>query len=312
MSGGPLQPDRPHPAARRPAELLRPTRGPLQRRRRRTSMRESVIQHGVAQAGFSAPPILMRGSSRSPLERPFMISPLVSGKTFDEVLRPTPRSVDVPPAARSSSAEIDERRSTPCRRLRSPNVSLPRAGPHRGSTASRCSPTLEEQSPRCVIAGAHDRRPRGSGLTSRCFAPPVVCHGDLHPLNLLFDGEAGGRRARLGARAPRRSRVRRRAHVDAAPGGALSDVASGANSRPPDGRAARQALRREVPDAARRRRGVTRAGTTRCTACARSRWRPLGAATSRPPIACDASPTCGFPSTPKLKKRFTEITSVPM
>src|SRR4249920_3563848 len=33
------------------------------------SMRESVIQHGVAQAGFSAPPILMRGSSRSPLGR---------------------------------------------------------------------------------------------------------------------------------------------------------------------------------------------------------------------------------------------------
>ena len=150
------------------------------------AMRESVIQHGVAQAGFAAPPVLMRGTSRSPLERPFTISPLVAGKTFDELLNPTTalktfRRLPAQLAETMSAlhalptATIAERLSAagwPASRL----DSLAVLGEVETQIATLHAPALMQGA-----AWLANHQPS--------FAPAVVCHGDLHPMNLLFEDD---------------------------------------------------------------------------------------------------------------------------
>ena len=150
------------------------------------AMRESVIQHGVAQAGFCAPPVLMRGSSRSPLERPFMISPLVSGKTFDALLK----GPLVLKAFGRLPIQLGETMAT----LHAiPPAPIAERLAAAGWPAARLDSLAALADVETLASTAH-----ASGLTTATnwlrnhqprFAPAVVCHGDLHPLNMLFEGE---------------------------------------------------------------------------------------------------------------------------
>ena len=52
----------------------------------RDTAREGVIENGVAEQGFRAPPILLRGASSSAFGRPFLVTPLSPGVSFDETM----------------------------------------------------------------------------------------------------------------------------------------------------------------------------------------------------------------------------------
>jgi len=150
------------------------------------AMRESVIQHGVAQAGFCAPPVLMRGSSRSPLERPFTISPLVAGKTFDALLNPT----TILSTFRRVPVQLGETMSTlhaiPTKEIaeRLAAAGWPAARLDSLAVLSELETQVGQLRTPALLNGVAwlaNHKPN--------FAPPVVCHGDLHPLNLLFEGD---------------------------------------------------------------------------------------------------------------------------
>lgn len=147
--------------------------------------REAIIQKGVARAGFPAPTVLLRDTSRSLLGRPLVISPLLRGARFTTLLRPA-SAIGVFRRLPGQLANI----MSALHAVASGAIADELAA--NGWTSSRLDSlgVLSETEwllegfavPELARAAAwlRDNAPR--------FGPAVVCHGDLHPLNLLFDG----------------------------------------------------------------------------------------------------------------------------
>ncbi len=271
------------------------------------AMRESVIQHGVAQAGFSAPPILMRGSSRSPLERPFTISPLVSGKTFDTLLNPT----TILSTFRRLPVQLGETMST----LHAlPTAAIAERLAAAGWPAARLDSlaVLSELQTQLESLRAPAMANGAAWLANHkpVFAPAVVCHGDLHPLNLLFEDERvvavlDWELARLADPAFDVARTSMLLRLSPAPVPHIPRVVvKRVSSR----------LGKRFVENYRTHRGVDEASllwheALHCLRTATAAM--LGAQPSAPPRLRRTSDVW-LAAVPRLKKRFTDITSVPL
>jgi aminoglycoside phosphotransferase (APT) family kinase protein len=271
------------------------------------AMRESVIQHGVAQAGFCAPPVLMRGSSRSPLERPFTISPLVSGKTFDARLNPT----TVLSTFRRLPVQLGETMSA----LHAlPTAAIAERLAAAGWPAARLDSlaVLSELETQVGLLHA-PRMTNGTAWLANHkpnFAPMVVCHGDLHPSNMLFEGDdvvavLDWELARLADPAFDVARTSMLLRLSPAPVPHIPRIV-----------AKRMSIRlsKAFVENYRTRRGVDETSLQWHEAlhCLRAAtMATLGAQPSAPPLLRRTADVW-LSAVPRLKKRFTDLTSVPM
>ena len=143
---------------------------------------ESTIQNVLAAAGYPSPPVLLIGRAGDGLGLPFVVMPRVPGRLMlDTLWGPTAIRMSTTLArAQTALHAIDPE---PVRRA------LGRAGWTEGALAvDRELRDIEREVQRARLDGlapgvrwAADNRPRSPGAT-------VVCHGDLHPLNVLVDG----------------------------------------------------------------------------------------------------------------------------
>ena len=150
------------------------------------AVRESIIQHGVARAGFPAPPVLMRGSTRSKLGRPFMISPLRAGANFTTLLR----SHSALAAFRRLPHQLSE---TMVALHKVPTEGIAAGLEAAGWPAFRLDSLAVLSAVETRVGALESPQFDAAATWLRAntpdFAPAVVCHGDLHPMNLLFDGK---------------------------------------------------------------------------------------------------------------------------
>jgi aminoglycoside phosphotransferase (APT) family kinase protein len=151
----------------------------------RETAREGIIQNGVAEQGFPAPPILLRGGSSSAFGRPFLVTPLSPGVSFNETIRARTaigafqRLPDQLAAAMLALHEVPTENIT---------ARLTAQGwePDRLDSLA----VLADVDGYAEQANSSDLR-RGAAVLRKnqpSFTRPVVCHGDLHPFNLLFEG----------------------------------------------------------------------------------------------------------------------------
>jgi aminoglycoside phosphotransferase (APT) family kinase protein len=153
----------------------------------RDTAREGIIENGVAEQGFPAPPILLRGGSSSAFGRPFLVTPLSPGVSFNETI--------------TARTAIGAFRRLPDQ-LAAAMVALhgvPTENITARLTAEGWEPdrldslaVLADVDDYAEQANSSDLRRRAAVLRKNqpSFARPVVCHGDLHPFNLLFAGRA--------------------------------------------------------------------------------------------------------------------------
>jgi aminoglycoside phosphotransferase (APT) family kinase protein len=143
---------------------------------------ESTIQNVLAAAGYPSPPVLLVGRAGDGLGLPFVVMPRVPGRLMlDTLWGPTAIRMSTTLArAQSALHSIDPE---PVRRA------LTRAGwPDDALAVERELRDVEREIERAMLGGLRpgtrwlaSNRPRSAGDT-------VVCHGDLHPLNVLVDG----------------------------------------------------------------------------------------------------------------------------
>jgi aminoglycoside phosphotransferase (APT) family kinase protein len=147
--------------------------------------REAIVQDGVARAGYPAPAVLLHGP-RNGLRAPFIVTPLVPGIEFDQMLSlrtALPLFRRLPAQLAGTMADLHDVPTAPI------TDELARAG----WTAERLG-SVGVLADVAALAAERDEPSVAPGLRwlhahIPDFAPAVVCHGDLHPLNLLFDGD---------------------------------------------------------------------------------------------------------------------------
>jgi len=145
--------------------------------------REVTIEDGVAQEGFPASPVLLHGDASSPFCTPFIITPLAPGVAFDDTITARTAIASFRRLPEQLAATMASLHEVPTERIR---VRLTTGGwpPDRldslavladvdGYAEQIQSPDLKRQT-----ALLRERQPS--------FGEPVVCHGDLHPFNLLY------------------------------------------------------------------------------------------------------------------------------
>jgi aminoglycoside phosphotransferase (APT) family kinase protein len=146
--------------------------------------REAIVMHGVSEAGYPAPRVLVHGPCDG-LGRPFIITPLVSGQTFEKMLRPRT-------AIRVIRRLPDQLAEMMALLHAVPTDSIAEHLAEVGWSRTRLDSlgVLTE-----VDAYADELRSSSllqAGKWLHAHAPEfgiaVVCHGDLHPLNALFEG----------------------------------------------------------------------------------------------------------------------------
>ena len=151
-----------------------------------TAQREIVVQTEVAAQGFPTPPVRLAGGADEGLGRAYMVMDQAEGRILlraiagRDLLRAIPRSLSMPDLMARLSAQLHALDPEPVRQA------------------------LRRSAPDAVVDmdGYLDRlegRARGGGRDDLAAAlgrirdarPPrrreVVCHGDLHPLNILLD-----------------------------------------------------------------------------------------------------------------------------
>jgi aminoglycoside phosphotransferase (APT) family kinase protein len=155
-----------------------------------TARRETVIQKAVADAGFPTPVVRAAGGSEDGLGRAFMVMdrapgvPLLSGLTAGGVLGRGPALFgEVPRLLASTMARLHALDPEPVR------AELD-AG---GATIVSIGSLLAMLHERAATFGRPDLAEAARWLTDHPARPAddVICHGDLHPFNLLFDGTRG-------------------------------------------------------------------------------------------------------------------------
>jgi aminoglycoside phosphotransferase (APT) family kinase protein len=147
--------------------------------------REAIVQDGVARAGYPAPAVLLHGP-RDGLGAPFIVTPLLPGIEFDKMVgvrTAIPVFRRLPGQLARTMADLHD----------VPTAPIADELAHAGWTPERLG-SVGVLADVVALAGGLDEPGVEHGLRwlhahIPSFAPAVVCHGDLHPLNLLFDGE---------------------------------------------------------------------------------------------------------------------------
>ena len=152
------------------------------------AMREMVVQTEVVRQGFPAPRVFLTGSAADGLGRPFMVMERVPGRA------PLPEVTGTAALAAMGRAAIrlpDLLARTAARLHGLDPASLRAELEHLGSTVVDVIDLLEllggraEEADRPDLASAAAHMPRTRPPSER----EAICHGDLHPFNLLVDGE---------------------------------------------------------------------------------------------------------------------------
>jgi aminoglycoside phosphotransferase (APT) family kinase protein len=155
----------------------------------RVAQKEIVVQSGVVAQGFPAPAIRLAAEAGSPLSRAFMVMDRASGAPLLGGLSATGVVADLPRLARrlpvllaDTSAALHAIDPAPIR--------------HRLAAAGSAAPTDVTGFLEALTAYAGDLgRPDLAGAGHRLAelrpadGDEVICHGDLHPFNLLVDGD---------------------------------------------------------------------------------------------------------------------------
>ena len=151
----------------------------------RDTAREGIIENGVAEQGFRAPPVLLWGGSLSAFGRPFLVTPLSPGLPFDETI--TVRT------AISAFRRLPDQLATAMLALHqvpTENITARLAADGWEPDRLDSLAVLADIDDYAEQANSSDLRRRAAVLRKNqpSLARPVVCHGDLHPFNLLFAG----------------------------------------------------------------------------------------------------------------------------
>jgi aminoglycoside phosphotransferase (APT) family kinase protein len=151
----------------------------------RDTAREAIIESAVAELGFRAPRVLIRGGSSSAFGRPFLITPLSPGVSFDETITVRTAIGSFRRLPDQLAAVMCALHDLPTERITAP---LTAAGWEPDQLDSRA--VLADVDGYAEQADSSDLRQRTAVLRANqpSFARSVVCHGDLHPFNLLFEG----------------------------------------------------------------------------------------------------------------------------
>ena len=155
-----------------------------------TARKETIIQTAVSAAGFPTPAVRASGGPAAGLGRAFMIMDKAAGRpllaNLDAVnaiaiARSTSLFRRIPDSLAATMARLHTLDPEPVR------SQLDRAGHVGGSVGS----LLAAQRQMSVQYGRADLAAVARWLTDHPApaAPDVICHGDLHPFNLLVDGD---------------------------------------------------------------------------------------------------------------------------
>jgi aminoglycoside phosphotransferase (APT) family kinase protein len=145
--------------------------------------REAVIEDGVARAGYPAPRVVLYGT-RAEFGQPFIITPLLPGVPFDEALRPST-------ALRMFRGLMTRLANAMADLHDLPVDAIGRELHAVGWDADRLGSlgVLAEIRALATELGSADLDRALAWLTTNIpvFAPAVVCHGDFHVMNVLYD-----------------------------------------------------------------------------------------------------------------------------
>jgi aminoglycoside phosphotransferase (APT) family kinase protein len=151
--------------------------------------KELVIQRGVVAQGYSAPAIHLFGGREFGLGGPFMLmdrapgAPLLAGLDGTKALRALSTALrDLPTTLAHAMARLHRLDPTPI------TVELEHAATNAAidvdgllTILTRAAACSNDELIRCGGKWLLEHRPPAS--------PTVVCHGDLHPFNVLIDGD---------------------------------------------------------------------------------------------------------------------------
>jgi aminoglycoside phosphotransferase (APT) family kinase protein len=152
-----------------------------------TARKETIVQTAVAAAGFPTPVVRASGGPESGLGRAFLVmdkapgAPLLSGLSGADAVVAIPRLARrLPKDLASTMAELHALDPGPVRdQLRqagAAGVTIPEMLEFLAGTAASC-----RRDDLAAAAGWLSENPLPQ-------SPAVICHGDLHPFNLLADG----------------------------------------------------------------------------------------------------------------------------
>lgn len=140
------------------------------------ALREQAVQNTAAAAGYPAPPVLLATAERAPLGAPFLVMQRLPGRPLMEV---SPFGMDR--VLVDIQMRLHALDPAPLRRALGEAITFERY--------------LEVMERRIVAGALTGLAPALRWLRSRRppETPPVICHGDLHPLNVLVqNGQVSG------------------------------------------------------------------------------------------------------------------------
>lgn len=155
-----------------------------------TAAKETVFQAEVAQQGFPTPVVHLAGGPDAGLGRSFLVMDLASGDPMLGGLGGAGAIAALPRLAR----RLPDTLAATMARLHRLDASAVRGRlEEAGVMSSTVLDLVERLRAGAALAGRADLEAAGRWLAEHVPAaePEVVCHGDLHPFNLLIDADGG-------------------------------------------------------------------------------------------------------------------------
>ncbi len=157
---------------------------------RPAGLREAVVQRTIADTGFPTPRVLASGVAPG-LGESYIVMEHVAGRTPIGGLRLGPELLGIPKLLRRLPAML----ASTATALHAINPALLRAalteaGIEPGASGHPFRPAIETAALECPSAG-FDEFVRWLDKHAPNPGPDVICHGDLHPLNMLLDDHGG-------------------------------------------------------------------------------------------------------------------------